>query len=290
MILCAALPYSSSGDFCGDLTSRARKLRFGAVVLHYHSEFEEADAVAAGKQLKKNGLVVPELGCYMNLIPPDENLRAAAVERLRSALHQAKAFGCPAVATIAGTRDPSGIPFWAAHPENFTRVAWAALCRSVEEILHTAEDVGVNLCLEPLLHTPLNTVGTLRQILDEMRSDRLKVLFDPVNLITLDVYFKTAEFLRLAFDVLGDSIVAVHAKDTLLQNDRLTLHIDEVRPGLGNLDYEAFLRCMQGLPEDTPLAMEHLPGDEDFALGRDYIEEVAQRIGVDTRLVAPGKH
>jgi len=286
MILCAALPYSSSQDFCGDLASRARRLRFGAAVLHYHSEFEEEGAVAVGKRLEREGLRVPELGCYINLIPPDELQRRAAVDRIRSALQQAKAFCCPAVATVAGTRDPSGEPFWAAHPENFTAVAWVALCRSVEEILQTAEELGVDFCLEPLIHTPLNTVGTLRQILDEMRSERLKILFDPVNLITMDEYFRTGDFLKLAFDVLGDSIAAAHAKDTLLQRDRLTLHVDEVRAGLGNLDYETFLRCMDGLPEDTPLAIEHLQKDEDFALARDYIEGIARKIGVDIRLAA----
>jgi len=285
MILCAVLPYSSSGDFCSDLASRARQLRFRAVVLHYHSQFEEEEAVAAGKRLEREGLRVPELGCYINLIPPDEEQRAAAVARIRAALRQAKALCCPAVATVAGTRDPGGNPFWAAHPENFTKEAWVALRRSVGEILVTAEELGVDFCLEPLIHTPLNTVGSLRQILDEMRSPRLKILFDPVNLITLDEYFKNADFLNLAFDVLGDSIAAAHAKDTLLQRDKLTLHIDEVRPGLGELDFETFLKCMDVLPEDTPLAMEHLQRDEDFALGRDYIQGIAARIGVETRLV-----
>jgi hypothetical protein len=43
---------------------------------------------------------------------------------------------------------------------------------------------------------------------------------------------------------------------------------------------------MDGLPEDTPLAIEHLQKDEEFALARDYIEGIARKIGVDIRLAA----
>ena len=54
-------------------------------------------------------------------------------------------------------------------------------------------------------------------------------------------------FLRECFALLGPQIVGVHAKDILLRPN-LTVHLDEVRPGLGGLDYAVFLEEMAKLP------------------------------------------
>ena len=62
-------------------------------------------------------------------------------------------------------------------------------------------------------------------------------------------------------------IVICHAMDiTLLQ--RLTIHQDEVRPGLGGLDYE------------TPLMLEHLSSEGEYVLAAEHIRGVAAKAGV----------
>ena len=53
-----------------------------------------------------------------------------------------------------------------------------------------------------------------------------------------------------------DSIKSCHAKDIAL-SEKLTTHLDEVRPGLGGLDYATFLRELDKLDPDTLLMIEH---------------------------------
>ena len=60
---------------------------------------------------------------------------------------------------------------------------------------------------------------------------------------------------------------------------QLTVHLDEVRPGLGVLDYQVFLRELSRLPGDVPLLLEHLP-QEEYPAAREYVLSVAAEIGL----------
>ena len=78
---------------------------------------------------------------------------------------------------------------------------------------------------------------------------------------------------------LGPAIKSCHAKDTILRQ-QLTVHIDEVRPGLGTLDYPALLHGLVQLDPDMPLMLEHLPSQEEYRAAAAYVREVAHQEGI----------
>jgi sugar phosphate isomerase/epimerase len=86
--------------------------------------------------------------------------------------------------------------------------------------------------------------------------------------------------IRECFEKLGPYIKSCHAKDILLQK-KLTTHLDEIRPGLGGLDYVTFLRELSKIP-DTPLMLEHLQGAEEYRKAADHIRGVARKIGLSS--------
>jgi len=86
------------------------------------------------------------------------------------------------------------------------------------------------------------------------------------------------KLIRECFAKLGPHIKSCHAKDIFL-DAKLTTHLDEVRPGLGGLDYEVFLKELSKMP-DTPLMIEHLKGAEEYRLAAEHIRGVAKRIGL----------
>ena len=55
--------------------------------------------------------------------------------------------------------------------------------------------------------------------------------------------------------------------------------LDELRPGLGGLDYGVFLQELSGL-DDVPLMMEHLKTDEEYKLAADHIRSVGRSVQV----------
>ena len=66
----------------------------------------------------------------------------------------------------------------------------------------------------------------------------------------------------------------------LLLQPVLTTHLDEVRPGLGRLDYAAYLQCLDRLDADAPLMLEHLETPAEYAAAAASIREVARAEGL----------
>jgi sugar phosphate isomerase/epimerase len=117
-------------------------------------------------------------------------------------------------------------------------------------------------------------------MIDEIGSPRVKVLFEPVNLIGPDAYWRQSEALREMIDQLGPLIVAVHAKDHYLQRRQVTLHIEERVPGQGELDYSTLLSELAKLPREPIVTIEHLSDDARIVEAKEYILGVAERCGV----------
>jgi sugar phosphate isomerase/epimerase len=59
------------------------------------------------------------------------------------------------------------------------------------------------------------------------------------------------------------------------------VHLDEVRPGLGNLDYATFLRGLDRLDPDIPIMLEHLATEEEYDLAARYVRSVAKEEGIE---------
>jgi sugar phosphate isomerase/epimerase len=109
------------------------------------------------------------------------------------------------------------------------------------------------------------------------------VHLDPVNLVcSPQRFYANGALIRECFEKLGPLIKSCHAKDIAL-SDRLTTHLDEVRPGLGGLDYEAFLREAEKLGPDTPMMLEHLPAAQDYEQAAAFVRDTAKRLGVMLR-------
>jgi sugar phosphate isomerase/epimerase len=61
----------------------------------------------------------------------------------------------------------------------------------------------------------------------------------------------------------------------------MNVHFEEVRPGLGVLDYATYLKRLAALPHNPPLMIEHLTSAEEYALAKRHIFDVGKRIGLD---------
>ncbi len=61
---------------------------------------------------------------------------------------------------------------------------------------------------------------------------------------------------------------------------KLTVHLDEVRLGLGGLDLRAYLQGIYDLPHQPPMMLEHLPSAEEYDLARKYLVDLAEDMGI----------
>ena len=85
-----------------------------------------------------------------------------------------------------------------------------------------------------------------------------------------------------------DKMCAHEASQGLIQAQLMTnthivevfIHMDEVLPGTGRLDYKAYLKGLAALPGDMPLMIEHLRTAEEYVKARDHIVHVGREVGV----------
>ena len=132
---------------------------------------------------------------------------------------------------------------------------------------------GVPLCAEEHEEARLDELRERQEIF----LDRLAGLQERV--VDLDGLHAQIELLREWIAKLGPYIRSCHAKDILLQ-EKLTVHLDEVCPGAGYLDYGTYLQELTKVDPDTPLMLEHMHKEEDYLAGASYIRSVAKQTGV----------
>lgn len=216
-------------------------------------------------------------GWYEVLIHPDDCLRKDGIRGVQALCKIGRMLGAASVYVRPGSINPKGA--WYPHPDNLLPQTLDRLNTSLKQCAIAAEAEGVILALEGHVLSPLNTPQRMRDTLDAVASPALKVNIDPVNFIgtVYDVYH-TQGILNQLFDLLGNDIAAAHLKDLVVE-DKLVLHITEVVPGEGTLDYDLFLRRMNSLCPEGYCLIEHLP-DEKISQARDAILQFAENAGI----------
>lgn len=278
MRLSATVP----GKTPADKVQAIRELGLTATDLWFDPDSPAYEPAEIRGLMRDHDLSFSQVSCYVNLEGAPGELRERQMERLKRVITFAGGAGARCVVSGCGHMNPD-LPeeVYSAHPDNWTDAAMDRLAESCAEAAEWASAAGTVFCAESWVLLTLNSPRKMRELLDRVNHPGFGILFDPVNLMNLDVYFDNGRMIREAFDLLGDRIMAVHAKDTILIDSAFTYHMSEARPGKGTLDYETLLRGMDQLKDvETPLHIEHLPHLDDVIQARDYIRAVAGQTGI----------
>lgn len=262
------------GD-CGDPDAWIEALRvegYSAAFCPVGADASDDVVRAFASAAEKAGVVIAEVGAWSNPISPDDATRKAALEHCKAQLHLADRIGARCCVNITG----SMAEVWdAPHPENLTDETFERVVASVREIIDAVQPTRTFYTLETMPWMFPDSVESYEKLIAAIDRKALAVHFDPVNLIcSPQIYFNNTALIREFVAKLGPSIKSCHAKDTLLAHT-LTTRLDEVRPGLGNLDYKTYLTEIDSLGDDIPIMIQHLATQEDYRLAAQHIRSVA---------------
>ncbi|MEE4195183.1 MAG: TIM barrel protein [Anaerolineae bacterium] len=225
----------------------------------------------------KEDIVIAEVGTWCNPLSPDEETRFAAIERCKTGLWLADELGARCCVNIAGSL---GERWDGPCALDLTDDAYALIIDSVRQIIDAVNPKRTFYTLEGMPWMYPDSPECYVRMMKDIDRKGFAAHLDPVNWINMpEKYFKNAELLQRSFDLLGDSIRSIHAKDILLKPE-LTVVLPEVRLGLGGLDYRTFLRCANQLSENTPFMLEHLPAEEDYDLAAEALRSIAKQEGI----------
>ena len=175
-------------------------------------------------------------GTY-NMIHPDKGLQADGHRRLAVLAAAAAGLNTGLITLCTGTRDP--VDQWAHHADNATPDAWRDFLQSFEVAVGIAESHNIFLGVEPELANIVNSASAARRLIDEMQSDRIRIVLDPANLFERTSRDAQRALVDDAVGLLADRIVMAHAKDRDATGAFATA-------GKGVIDFDHFFATLHG--------------------------------------------
>jgi sugar phosphate isomerase/epimerase len=234
---------------------------------------DEATVKAYATTAAAADIVIAEVGAWSNPLSPDAATCRDALDLCKRSLDLAERIEARCCVNIAGSL---GELWDGPATSNLTEETFQMIVDSVREIIDAIKPCRTFYTLEPMPWIYPDSPDSYLRLIQAIDRPAFAVHLDPVNMIcSPQRCLNNAAFLQECFAKLGPYIKSCHAKDILLR-DTLTVHLDEMRPGLGQLDYRTYLRELAALENDVPVMVEHLPDENEYQLAVDYIRSVAR--------------
>ena len=194
-------------------------------------------------EYRAEGIDVPALGVFTNLIARDEDEHKANVDYFERHMELAAQEGIQYVSTECGfTPHERGV-----NTDRYEQ-EFNTLKDSLSELCERAERHGVSIALETCAIDIVPSAKRARDLIRQIGSDRLRILLDPANLIA-----NSSE--RDMFDYLAPHIAYFHGKDRKV-NDVFGRVV-----GDGDINWPLFLSLYHERCEGLPFILEYVNQD-----------------------------
>jgi sugar phosphate isomerase/epimerase len=223
-------------------------------------------SAAVRQAATEKGVEIVALSGTFNMIHPDMRRRETGFRSLAEIIRAAARMAAPLVTLCTGTRDPADQ--WRGHPDNARPEAWRDLLAGMARALDLAEAAGVDLGIEPELANVVDSAEQARRLIDEMRSPRIKIVFDAANLFEVVGDGERRDIVARGVALLADRIALAHAKDRNADGSFATA-------GKGVLDYPHYLAVLRRNGFDGPLVTHGLRAEEAAGVARFLGETLA---------------
>lgn len=226
----------------------------------------------------KHGVVIAEVGRWVNLLDADAEKRRQNLEKVTEGLALAEALGALCCVDIAGSFNPE--IWYGPHPDNYSPRFFDAVVENARKIIDAVKPKRAKFTYEMMGWAIPDGPESYLKLLRAVDRPAFAVHLDPCNVVNSpERFYRNRDLLNECFDKLGRWIVSCHAKD-LKWEVEMNVHFKEVIPGTGSLDYTTYLQRLARLPHQPPLMLEHLAKPEEYEQGRRYILATGEKAGL----------
>jgi len=232
--------------------------------------------------MKENGIANAEVGAWSNPLSHDEAERDAAMRKNITALELAEETGARCCVNIAGSRGPA----WDGPSNlNLTQETFDMTVKNTQAIIDAVKPVNTKYSLETMPWICPDSPESYLRLIGAIDRKAFGVHLDLCNMINCPArYFGITEFVDHSFDLLGDEIISIHMKDIKMSR-KMTLHLDEVQPGEGDMDFvKLFTRAAQ-LDGEVTLIIEHLQNNELYDKAFKHLKGIVESAGLGAKLI-----
>ena len=238
-------------------------------------------------------LPIVTISGYTNFVHPDPVRRKANINYLKTMIRFAKDLGSPYVASETGTYDPDSDWVW--HEKNSTEEAYKETLLIIRDIVRYAEEYGVTFLIENYVNNVIGSMEQVERLFDDVNSKNLGLICDPTNYFDDSNIDHVDQQLHQIFNRLSPYFKIAHAKDCKKAVDLSEKHADidadeshtfrgsgavELpAAGLGDLNYDLYVKLLAKDHPNIPLIIEHLD-EGDVPRAKKFIDDTLKRVGV----------
>ena len=213
------------------------------------------------------GLDIAVLGCYLNLATPDEEQLREFQARYVAHMRVASLCGACLVGTETGAPNTS----YRLDANTHSDAALKTFLYNLEPVMEAAEHYGVSFAIEPVWNHIVYDAGRALEVLRSIGSSNLRIIFDPVNLLSFENADDREAVINDAMEKLCDHIALVHLKDFVRQEGKLI----SVAAGDGEMDFRSILRFLKARKPFIQATLENTT-NENAVRSREWIQRLYQ--------------
>ena len=227
----------------------------------------EGLAMHVKRVFARNDLDVAVLGCYLNLAHPDP----AKLKEIQSKYYANIRLAALAGICTVGTETGAPNAAYRYEPACHGRAALTAFMRGLAPVVEEAERRGVTVAIEPVWSHIVWNPDRALEVIRAMGSRNLRIIFDPVNLLSPENVDQRERVIGEAMDKLCDRIAVVHLKDYRGAD------LKNVAAGTGEMDYSAILSFLKARKPYVQATLENTD-DTNAVWAREHIERLYQQV------------
>lgn len=243
---------------------------------------EATDGLRAVRQaFADEDIMIAEVGYWENLVDTEPETRKAHRQKMRDALALADELGARCAVNILGSYcHGNGNSKHVAR--NFSGEAFDEAVEMARSFIDEVKPTTACFAYEIFPFDVVDSPQEIARMIKAVDRRMFGVHLDLVNLINCPrAYWNSGAIMEECVALFGDRIAAAHAKDIKMREPAISVILEEVRAGEGGLDIGAFVRGLQGLPQEVPLMLEHLSSEAEYDLAAAHYRKVARAEGIE---------
>lgn len=236
--------------------------------------------IAAYRQaLNRHDILPAEVGAWCNPLDADPETAERNVQYVAQRLALADELGAVACVNIAGSSCADN--WFGPGPDNYMPEFFDRAVEVSRRIIDLARPRRTRMAFEMVPYNFIDSPQEALRFIQAVDRPAAGIHLDLTNCVNSPrLYYGNSQLIRSAFALLGTNILSVHCKDILLHNDAMSVVLEEVPIGKGNMDYVTLLTLGSQLPADTPFLLEHLPDEATYDQSAAAIRRYACQAGV----------
>lgn len=214
--------------------------------------FTPSFAKKIGETFSKNNIEISVLGCYINPSNTNKEVLEKDMAYFIESLKYAKFMNAGVVGLETGFVGDECIP-----EKNQTEEAYRHLLSNMKVLRDAAEKLGVMIAVEAVSCFVINSPEKMHRLVQDLDSPNILVIFDLLNLLTIENHQYQDEIIDTAFETLGDKIAIIHLKDFKIEDNQLK----HCPIGEGLLNIEKIISIIKTKKINIPVILEETKED-----------------------------